>query len=203
MGVDQGDNLHVTVWKKEIDGSIRLVHSGVYTSFDNDLPNLMDKYGVTFCIIDALPNKHSARKFALMYPAKVWLVYYNDSQKEFVKWYKDADTKEYRIIVNKMESLDRMADKFTNHIIVLPKLSVELDRFIRHQCNWAKDKEEKPDGRIVWVYKKLGADHLTMATNYAMLGLDKLSTGSLAEPKAEDIPVKDRPITAGVLDMEF
>jgi len=203
MGVDQGDNLHVTIWRKESATEVRLVHSGVYHDFDKELPNLMDQYGVTICVIDALPNKHSARKFALMYPAKVWLVYYNDTQKEFVKWYKDVETKEYRIIVNKIESLDRMADKFVNHVMVLPRLTVEVDMLIRHLCNWAKDKEEKPDGRIVWVYKKLGADHLTMATNYAMLGIDKLSTGSLAEPNAEDIPTKDKPITAGILEKQF
>lgn len=203
MGVDQGDKLHVTIYKKERAGEIRLIHSGVYTDFDKDLPNLMDKYGVVFCMIDALPNKHSARKFALMFPAKVWLIYYNVNQKEYAKWYKDVETKEYRIIVNKMESLDRMADKFKNHLIILPRLSQELDLFLRHLCNWAKDKEEKPDGRVVWVYKKLGADHLTMATNYAMLGIDKMSTGSLAEPKPEDIPIKDKPITAGIMDRKF
>ena len=203
MGIDQGDKLHVTIWVKEKDGKIRLVHVGVYTDFDTELPNLMDKYGVTFCLIDALPNKHSARKFALMYPAKVWLVYYSDSQKEFVKWYKDVESREYRVVVNKMESIDRMAGKFQNYEVILPKLSQEVDLLIRHLCNWAKDKEKKPDGRVVWVYKKLGAEHLTMATNYAMLGIDKLSTGSLAEPDTEDIPKKDKPITSGLMKMKF
>ena len=169
MGVDQGNDLHVIIYRKEKTGEVRLVHCDVYHSFD-DLPNLMDKYGVTFCIIDALPNKHSARKFALMYQAKVWLVYYNDNQKELAKWYKDPDTKEYRITVAKMESVDRMVDKFINHQVILPRLSEKVDLFIRHLCNWAKNKEEKPDGRVVWVYEKLGADHLTMASNYAMLG---------------------------------
>jgi hypothetical protein len=202
MGVDQGDNLHVTIWKKEKDGTLRPIHIGVYKSFE-DLPNLMDAYGVVFCVIDALPNKHSARKFANMYPAKVWLVYYNDNQKEFIKWYKDPESKEYRVIVSKMESVDRMADRFVNHIVVLPRLSQETDLLMRHLCNWAKDKEEKPDGRIVWVYKKLGADHLTMATNYAMLGLDRISTGSLAEPKPDDVKKADKPITSDVLSKSF
>ena len=202
MGIDQGDKLHVTIWHKEKTKEIRLVHSGVYDSFD-DLSNLMEKYQVILCLIDALPNKHSARKFQSQFLGKVWLVYYNDNQKEFIKWYKDQETKEYRVIVNKMESLDRMAGKFRNHEMVLPRLSQEVDLFIRHLCNWAKDKEEKPDGRVVWVYKKLGADHLTMATNYAMLGIDKLSTGSLAEPRKEDIPKSDRPITAGILSKKF
>jgi len=192
----------VVIYKKEKDATIRLVHTAIYHSFD-DLPNLMDAYGVTFCLIDALPNKHSARKFALMYPAKVWLVYYNENQKEFIKWYRDVDSREYRVIVAKMESIDRMSDKYITHQVVLPRLSQDVDAFIRQMCNWAKDKEEKPDGRVVWVYKKLGADHFAMASNYAMLGIDKLSTGSLAEPKAEDIPKKDRPITAGIFDKKF
>jgi predicted nucleic acid-binding Zn-ribbon protein len=203
MGVDQGDKLHVVIFKKEKDNSLRLIHSGVYDNFEQALPNLMDKYGVTFCLIDALPNKHSARKFAMMYQAKVWLVYYNENQKEFIKWYKDPESKEYRVVVNKMESLDRMADKFKNHSVVLPRLSQDLDLFMRHLCNWAKDKEEDSHGRVTWVYKKLGADHLAMACNYAMLGIEKLSTGFLREPKAEDIPLKDRPITAGVLEKQF
>jgi hypothetical protein len=203
MGVDQGDDLHVIIFKKEKSGELIPVHIGVYQDFDKDLPNLMDKYNVALCLIDALPNKHSARKFALMYPARVWLVYYNDNQKEFAKWYQDDESKEYRVITEKMESVDRMADKFKTHQILLPPLTQDVDLLIRHLCNWAKDKAEKTDGRVVWVYKKLGADHLTMATNYAMLGIDKLATGSLAEPKSGDIPAKEKPITVGILNKSF
>lgn len=199
MGVDQGDYLHVVIYGKEKSGEARLLHVEVTDTFDR-LPQLMDDYGVAICLIDALPNKHSARKFALMYPAKAWLVYYNENQKEFIRWKKDKDNKEYRVVVNKMESLDRMSMKFKNHEVILPRLSEKIDLFIRHMTNWAKDKEEKPDGRVVWVYKKLGADHLTMASNYAMLGIDKLSTGSLAEPRPSR---KSRPITYGILEQQF
>ena len=202
MGVDQGDYLHVVIFKKEKSGEIRLVHTEVCDSFDR-LPDLIDTYGVKFCMLDALPNKHSARKLSLQYPAKVWLIYYNVNQKERVKWYKDREKKEYRVIASKIETLDRMADMFKSRDVIFPRLSQPVDLLIRHLCNWAKDKEEKPDGRVVWVYKKLGADHLTMACNYAMMGIDKLSTGSLAEPEARDVPKKDRPITYGVMDMEF
>jgi len=200
MGVDQGDILHVVIFAKDREGEVRLVHCATYDSFD-DLPDLMDKYGVVFCMIDALPNKHSARKFALMYPAKVWLVYYNVNQKETVKWHKDSEKKEYRIVAHKIETFDSMADRFRNHTLVLPKLSALIDQYIRQMCNWAKDKEEKPDGRVVWVYKKLGADHYTNATNYAMLGIDKLSTGSLFE---KGVPSKKkRTITSGILEEKF
>lgn len=203
MGVDQGDINHIVIWVKEREGGVRLVYVGTSTNLEKDVPNLIDAYGVRFCLIDAMPYKNTARKLSAMYPAKVWLVYYSSSQKEAVKWYKDSEKKEYRVIANKMDTLDSMADKFVTGDAVLPRLSSEVDLLIRHLCNWAKDKEEKADGRVVWVYKKLGSDHLTMATNYAMLGLDRLSTGSLAEPDAKDIPKKDRPITSGIMDKVF
>lgn len=200
MGVDQGDILHVVIYKKEDNGDARLLYVGEHNSFD-DLYQLMDDFEVSICLIDALPNKHSARKFALTYPAKAWLVYYNDSQKEFINWKKDREKREYRVVVNKIESMDRMASKFTERQAILPRLSKMVDLYIRHMCNWAKDKEEKSDGRIVWVYKKLGADHLTMATNYAMLGFDKLSTGRLGDQK--EPTKKSKPITHGILSQKF
>jgi hypothetical protein len=202
MGVDQGDILHAVIFRKNKNGTIKLLWADELDSFE-DIPDLMDKYGVIFCMIDALPNKHSVRDLQRRYPGKVWMCYYSSSQKEFVKWKKDREDKEWRVITNKIESLDRMASKFQNREIVLPKLDARLNRYISHMTNWAKDKEEKRGGRIEWVYKKLGADHFTMATNYAMLGIDKLSTGSLAEPEKEDIPKRDKPITSGIMDMNF
>lgn len=202
MGVDQGDELSIVIYEKDKLGEIRLVHTEVCDSFDK-LPDLMDKYGVVFCMLDALPNKHSAKRLAKQYPGKVWLVYYNERQKEFIKWKKDPEKKERWVVVNKMESLDRMSGKFQRHEVVLPKLSQPVDLLIRHMCNWAKDKEEDSHGVVRWVYKKLGADHLTMASNYAMLGIDKLSTGSLSEPLAENIPAKSKPIMAGILKEKF
>jgi len=41
---------------KDREGEVRLVHCATYDSFD-DLPDLMDKYGVVFCMIDALPKE--------------------------------------------------------------------------------------------------------------------------------------------------
>lgn len=202
MGVDQGDELSVTIYTKEKSGEVRLIHTEVTDKWDR-LPDLMDKFGVVFCMIDALPNKDSAKRLAKQYPGKVWLVYYNERQKEFIKWKVDTEKKERWVVVHKMESLDRMAYKFTSHNVILPRMSQPIDVLIRHLCNWAKDKEEDSHGVVRWVYKKLGADHLTMASNYAMLGIDRLSTGSLAEPDPKDIPAKRKPIAAGIMEEEF
>ena len=203
MGVDQGDKLHVVIYQKEKgSGKPRLIHAAIYDSFDV-LPDLMDKYGVSICLIDALPNKHSARRFTLRYPAKAWLVYYNENQKEFINWKKDTEKREYRVIVNKIESFDNMAQKHKDLNVILPHLDSELDQYIRQMTNWAKDKEEDSRGVVKFVYKKLGADHFANASNYAILGVDKLSTGSLAKHQSEALSKESKPITAGILSTKF
>jgi len=201
MGVDQGNKLHVVVFKVE-EGRTRLLHAAVYDSF-GDLPNIMDRYEVVFCVIDALPNKHSARTFMNQYLGRVYLAYYNVNQKELIKWYRDEKSKEYRVVADKIETLDKMSQRFVDHRVVLPRLSPILDQYIRQLCNWAKDRVEKSDGRVVFEYKKIGEEHFTMATNYAMMAVEKVSTGFLAEPKKGYIPKKDRPITSGIMDEEF
>ena len=202
MGVDQGDILHTVILKKNRDNSIRLLYAAELESFD-DIPNLIDKFGVIFCMVDALPNKHSVRRLQKMYPAKVWMCYYNNNQKERISWKKDREKGEFWVVADKIETMDEMATRFINREIILPRLDAKLNTYISHLTNWAKDKEEKSDGRVEWVYKKLGADHYTMATNYAMLGINKLSTGSLAEPYPEDVPERNRNITSGIMDREF
>jgi hypothetical protein len=162
----------------------------------------MDKYGVISCVIDALPNKHSARTFQLQYPGKVWLCYYNDSQKEKIVWKEDIEKKEYHVVVQRTETLDLLADEYKVKNIILPKLTNDLETFIRHHCALAKEKVDKPDGTYVFNYMSTGADHFAHSSNYGMIACSRAVAGSLADTINK--PTKDnRPITSGMLDMRF
>lgn len=200
LGVDQGDLLHAIVFEKGVDAD-RLIWCGILDNFE-ELPNLMDRYQVISCVIDALPNKHSARKFAMQYPGRVWLCYYNDNQKERIKWVEDREKKEYRVTVQRTETLDSMADRVVRHQIILPKITQTIDNYIRQMCNIAKERIEKPDGTIVWRYLAVGPDHYAQATNYGMIALSRATAGSLADTY-KPTPKSFRPITAGALDMRF
>jgi hypothetical protein len=200
MGVDQGDNLHVTIWRKE--GKVkRLMLATVIDDF-NKLPDLMNRYEVISCVIDALPNKHSARTFQLQFPGKVWLCYYNDAQKEKIIWKEDKEKREYHVVAQRTESLDILADEYKIKNIVLPKLTNDLETFIRHHCALAKEKVEKPDGTYIFNYMATGADHFAHASNYGMIAMSRAVAGSLAE--VVNKPTKDnKPITGGLLDVRF
>ena len=203
MGVDQGDLLHATIWKRgEEDDVIRLVWCGVLDSFD-ELPNLMDRYQVVSCVIDAGPNKHSARRFALQYPGKVWLCYYSENQKEELKWKDNPDVKEWSVTAHKTETLDAVAARILNHQIILPKITQIVDDYIRQMCNIAKDMVTKPDGTVVWRYKAVGPDHFAQATNYASIALSRGGAVGSFEGIWEPTPDAYRPITAGLLKKIF
>lgn len=200
MGVDQGDELHVTIWQKE--GKIKkLLYLGIKKDFE-ELPDLMVNYGVISCVIDALPNKHSARRFQLQFPGKVWLCYYNDSQKEHIKWHENVEEKEYHVTVHRTEVFDLLTDEYKSKNVVLPKLTEDIETFIRHHCALAKEKVEKPDGTYVFSYIATGADHFAHSANYGMIALSRAVAGSLAE--VSNKPTKDnKPITSGLLDERF
>ena len=200
MGVDQGDDIHVTIWRKEGNVS-RLLKSVVVNDFSR-LSNFMDSYKVTSCVIDALPNKHSARDFALQYPGRVWLCYYSDTQKKHVVWTEDEEKKEYSVTANRTETLDFLTDEYKRHNIILPKLTNDLEVFIKHHTALVKEKVENEDGTYVYRYMNSGADHFAHSANYAMLALSRAVAGSLAE--MDNKPKKGyRPITGGIMSRKF
>jgi hypothetical protein len=200
MGVDQGDEIHVTVWRS-LRGAVMLLRAFTVTDF-SELANAMDTYKVASCVIDALPNKHSARDFALQFPGRVWLCYYSDTQKKVITWNEDMDSREYSVTANRTETLDFLADEYKRKHIILPKLTNDLEEFIRHHAALVKEKVEKSDGTFRYAYMNTAPDHYAHASNYAMIALSRATAGSLAEMdnKPKD---RDKPITSGLLDRKF
>ena len=89
MGVDVGLNLHVVVREcagvegGQTDGSgsrrPRLWFVGQVDGFP-ELEPLMERYHVRRCVIDAAPELHLAREFALRHKGNVWLAQYGRQQ---------------------------------------------------------------------------------------------------------------------------
>lgn len=81
MGVDVGVMLHVVIREKMPDGSTEARFIGMVKAFDLELAQLMERYQVRLCVIDALPETRSARTFqANAGQGKVWLCYYGEKK---------------------------------------------------------------------------------------------------------------------------
>lgn len=173
MGVDQrGRELHYVV--RGQDPSTRkpkVLACGRVTKF-GDLDPLMRIHDVDLCVIDGLPNQHSAREFSTRFPGRVFLAYYHESQKGSYKWVESKTTDEdFTVTVNRTEALDAMYEEITRRDVEIPQDNdKETHDFILHICNLARMNERDDDGNVkAAVYKRLGEDHYAHANSYALI----------------------------------
>jgi hypothetical protein len=161
MGVDTGRQLHVVIsrWDGE---RRRVVYLGVLQEFAQ-LDDLMERFRVSKCVIDALPETHATRAFAGRFPGRVWLNYFNEGQKGAFKW----DEKERVVQENRTEALDASRKAIRDALVVLPHRSPLVDEFAAHLAADAKRLEEDPDtGSQVYRYLRTGTDHFSLAFTY-------------------------------------
>jgi hypothetical protein len=100
MGVDQhGGNVYVTILKRGHDGKRQLAHLEVVEASNprywqdgkpvspfRRLYELMREFDVGMCICDHMPNYNEAVEFAHAFPARVFLAFYGETQKDVITW---------------------------------------------------------------------------------------------------------------------
>ena len=168
MGVDTGKNLHVVIMK---DGDGRaeearhLVHLAVCRDFA-DLDGLMDRFGVSRCVIDGLPETHATRDFANRHRGQVYLCFFNESQRGKAKW----DRESFTVSVNRTEALDASRAAVRQKQVVLPRQQPVVEEFAEHMASDGKVLlEDEETGAKRYKYIRTGADHFSLAFTYALL----------------------------------
>lgn len=166
MGVDQGLDLHVVIGKKHPSCAGKIIHINVYKDWE-ELDDLMKKFHVQLCVVDAMPETRNARAFSGRFNTdskhRVFLNYYNEHQKGSYAW----NEKEHIVSCNRTESLDASHKEIQGNGIVIPRHSDMIQTFAEHCHNVAKKLEEDEDtGSQRYIYLKLGTDHFRHAFNY-------------------------------------
>ncbi|MGH7745274.1 MAG: phage terminase large subunit family protein [Candidatus Dormibacteria bacterium] len=184
MGVDQkGDELHIVIRNRDnITRRPFVLFIGKVGTFA-DLDFYMRAYDIDQCVIDGLPNQHSARDFAHRFPGRVFLCYYNAKQKGAYRWLSpeasSADgPRDWQVTVDRTEAIDAMYEQITQREITLPQLPGEAARseFLEQMVNLARVNEEDPETgvkRAMW--KKLGAEHYAHAMSYSAIAASRYS----------------------------
>jgi hypothetical protein len=179
MGVDQkGDGLHIVIRKKDkFSIKSRVLFIGKVKLF-GDLDYYIRKYDVTLCVIDGVPNQHSAREVAARFPGRVFMCYYNENQRGDYNWSEPDDKKkreenqDWQVVVNRTEALDAMYDEVRRHEIELPQSTTS--EFISQLCALGRVNEADEDGTILKaVYKRLGEDHFAHANSYSLIAMSR------------------------------
>ena len=179
MGVDQGNYLHVTIAKrhpKKFGEIIYMAQLKGNKSNDSDdesywqeLDSLMKRFKVGRCVVDAMPNKKNARKFAERNRGRVYLCYYNEHQKGSLKW----SDKDLTVMGNRTETLDISHNVVSRGNIILPRKGLDIvNKFAEHMHNVAKKLHEDDEtGSQQYLYFKLGEDHFRHSFNYLVMGM--------------------------------
>ena len=173
MGVDQGSNLHVVIGKRHSKRKGQIVYidmlKGNNENDKNDdtgwrqLDELMKRFKVMRCVVDAMPNTKLAPLFSERFPGRVFLSYYNEHQRGAYRW----NEKDMTVAANRTESLDSSHREVAENNIVIPRSSDIVLKFAKHLHNVAKRLEEDPEtGSQRYIYFKLGEDHWRHAYNY-------------------------------------
>ena len=175
MGVDTGRDLHVVILRDEGWHQKRhLIHLAVCRDF-LDLDLFMNRFNISRCVVDGLPETHATREFAKRYPGRVFMGVFNEFQRGSAKWDRQAMT----VQVNRTEALDASRTAVREQKVVLPRRLPIVEEFAKHMASDAKILDEDEETGIKkYRYIRTGVNHFSMAFTYAWLaGSDRVSYG--------------------------
>lgn len=168
MGVDVGKFLHVVIRSPEDreTGERAQRWAGTVSEFD-DVADLMRRYRVDVCVVDALPETRSARTFQdSCKPGQVWLAYYviqkTGSKKEAAIQLVEKDG-----IVNldRTRTLDGMLTRIMGGSFTLPTSARDIPDYYGQMQAIVRILEDHHSGKVA-VYHSDGDDHFAHAENY-------------------------------------
>lgn len=177
MGVDCGKDLHVVIsrWGGKLKDKRHVVYIGVHQEYE-ELDQLMKRFNVRRCVIDAMPEIHITRAFAKRFPWRVWCNYFQDSQRGAYRW----DNDQFLVYENRTEALDASRQVIRAKEIVLPRTGPVLQEFAEHMTADVKRLDEDPQtGAKSYRYWKTGINHFSFAFTYDCIAWSK-------EPKGGD-----------------
>jgi hypothetical protein len=131
MGIDQMGQFNVAIIKARLpDGRQAVVHvEAIY----NDDPfercsGLMERYGVSVCVVESLPNYNDAKRFAGRHKGRVFLAHYTNLADDMLAWGDAVVTKADR------RTRDEDRDRYTVALHQYKMMQVALDRYVKHTC---------------------------------------------------------------------
>lgn len=184
MGVDTGSELHVVISRFSVKGkNIReIVYLGVRQDY-SDLDELMERYSVRTCVIDALPEIHATRAFANRHPGRVWCNYFQESQRGGYRWDRD----QWLVYENRTEALDTSRQAIRDRKVVLPRAGPVLQEFAQHlSADVKRLVEDEETGARSYRYVKTGTNHFSFAFTYDCIAWSR-------EPRGEQFSAVGRP----------
>lgn len=177
MGVDVGKWIHYEITEYQINttrmtndvnllASATVLKTGKVEQFE-ELDHLMGRYRVSFCVIDANPERRKALEFAERFWGFVKLCFYGRGVNG--KNITIHKPEQHTITVDRTSWLDLSLGRVKDKRIKFP-VDSPLE-YKNHLKNLVRITEKDKDGNPVGRYVKTGEDHYAHARNYNEIAL--------------------------------
>jgi len=178
MGVDQGNELQVLVAKsKRGEDVFRIVYARAipYEEGFDEIGKLIRLFKPTKVVVDADPNRHSARDLQSNFLGKVLLADYTQSPTDWTLK-KDDKGVSTNVVIGRSEGFDNLLSSIRNGEWLLPgslpELPPETEQIIDHVTAIKRDLETRrlPSGeKDVVVWRELRPSHFAHAWLYTLV----------------------------------
>jgi hypothetical protein len=130
----------------------------------------MERYNVSTCVIDALPEIHATREFARRFVGRVFMNYFLESQRGSYAW----NYEEQIVQENRTEALDASRQAVRDGKAVFPRAGQRMQEFAEHLAADVKQlKEDEQTGAKSYRYVKTGTNHYSFAWTYDCIAWSK------------------------------
>lgn len=166
-GVDVGKLLNVVIRSRpdSVTGETKQRYAGEVESFEA-VGQLLHRYGVKRCVIDAMPETRKAREFQAQFRrGVVWLAYYDEESKldEAIRW----DYKEMIVTIDRTRSLDGTFSRFYEGLSTLPARIRGVANYYKQMAGLVRVTEiNRRRGNLIARYVRSTDDHFAHAENY-------------------------------------
>jgi hypothetical protein len=168
-GIDQGKDLHVTVWSFGPSGRPRCVGLEVFRD-EEAARRYLEQFRLVAGVIDALPETRVAQKFVTWFPGKFFKNFYRERpSREMVAW----DEERSVVVSDRTHTLDNLYDTLRRRDADLPARDAVVEEMASHFFHLKRKRVEDDDGGVSFQYVRTGADHFAHASNYALIALDR------------------------------
>jgi len=175
MGVDvASEHFDVIISSREGDKE-RILYIGKHnpTNGVDFLHDLVNRYNVEYCAIDAVPETHTVKNFQKRAACEVWRMQYNNTNDAAEP---TVDEEAGFIKINRTETLDRSYTKYKMRNIILPENYAEIleGTYLREMMALSRLQVETKNGfRNEW-QGPAESDHMRHADNYRSALVDLL-----------------------------
>jgi len=180
MGVDvQGPDLHIYIKHRVEGGKQRTLFIDTVPNFE-DLDGLMQRYDVSMCVVDAMPEIRGAETFVRRFRGRAYLARFGNVDGNRMATYQEE---KQSVRVDRDRAIGASHASIEQQIDELPRDYTFIDDFVAQMTTLTRVRTETAQGQVVYKFLKTGRpDHYDLAKAYCEVAMERIVGFGMSTP---------------------